>query len=87
MYSCVMSWQTVNEWGVILRDLDPGMRRKVLGLALATEGLTLADLSLDLIGLQRMLQNLLIPIHDGSSKLMFATSFHRGAMQASSEYK
>ena len=86
-YACVTTWQTVNEWGVILRDLDPSTRRKILGLAFATEGLTLSDLPLELIGLQRMLQNLLIPVHAGSKKLMFATSFHRGAMQARPDQK
>ena len=72
---------------MILRDLDPNTRRKLLGLALATEGLTLTDLPLDLIGLLPMLQNLLIPVRDGSTKRMFATSFHRGAMQASLDYR
>ena len=76
--------QTVNEWGVILRDLDPCSRRKLLSLSLATEGLALADLPFNLIGLKHMLQNLLTPVQEGSNKLIFATSFHRGAMQASS---
>ena len=73
--------QTANEWGVVLRDMAPAVRRQFLGMALATEGLTLSDLSIEHNGLQKMLRGLLVPVQDGSSKLMLATSYHRGAMQ------
>lgn len=73
--------QTANEWGVVLKDMDPDTRRRFLSLSMATEGLQLISLSIQHNGLQRMLRDLLVPVHAGSSKLMFATSYHRGAMQ------
>ena len=73
--------QSVNEWGVILRSVDNKVRRSFLGMALASEGLSFAELPYHLIGLKRMLEPLLVPIHPGSQMMMFAASYHRSAMQ------
>ena len=75
--------QTANEWGVVLRDMYPSIRRKFLSLSLATEGLNLEDIhSVEHKGLQRLkLRDLLVPVHAGSSKLMFSASYRRVAMQ------
>jgi hypothetical protein len=67
----------------VLRGMDPIVRRQFLGMAVSTEGLTLSTLSHEHNGLKKMLDRLLVPVRDGSSKLMLATSYHQGAMMAS----
>ena len=76
--------QTTSEWMGILTGLSDSQRRVLLSLAIATEGLDLAQVPQHLSGLRKMLEPLTKPVYPGSSRCIFQAVFHRGALQVRS---